>query len=484
MKLNTFILFLVLVLSGVEKLSAQEDTTIINESTFKVRLVNGQERIVYRGSPVFYKDFSQWKKIDPNWKMSGDTLALVNTGVYSTFVDTLGNVKVSYKGRQIGWRLQGLIYFDDSNKNRHVVRATNWKKPALKGDSLIFPNIFPGVSYALRYHSRALLGYLKISTAARSALPAPSTFGISAANAWLCLVYKLDLSDLKDLFEGTDSIRWGDRFDSQNPILIKSVPDSIWGVFPQELIYTSDTLAPKPLLRKTFLKSGTEFLMILGYRYTDFVNLPAGEIIFDDAVQIKGTTKIIDSWLDQANVTLNYGSSTTNYFGKYGTWKARMVIKWDFSDIPAGSTITAAVDSHYYDLGASCSNAGQDFDIHRLTRFWEEGEVSWNYAERNPDVAWSTAGGDYSDLFLSVTVGYPNGWIAVSGFESAVQNWLNGTWSNHGCLWKHTEEINSNSCKVVYTSEHATNDTRLYVTYTPPGGAKNIRRPRLIRVGG
>jgi len=483
MRFSIFILLFSMVLSLTEELLAQEDTVIINESTFKIRLVNGQERMVYRGSPVFYRDFGQWKKIDPNWKMSGDTLALVNTGVYSASADTLGNVKVSYKGRQIGWRLQGLIYFDDSNKNRQVVRTANWKKPALNKDSLIFPNIFPGVRYALRYHSRALIGYLKISATARANLPSPSTFGIALADAWLCLVYKMDLSDLKDLYKGIDSVRWADRFDTDQPIIIRNFPDSVWGFFPQEIIYTTDTLAPRPLLRKTFLKAGTDFLMVLGYRYSDFVNLPAGEIIFDDAVQIRGTTKIIDAWLDQPNPLTNYGSSTTAYFGKYGTWKARMVIKWDFSDIPGGSTITAAVDSHYYDLGLSCTNATHFYEALRITRFWEEGEVGWTYAERNPDVAWTTAGGDYSDLIASPSIGYPNGWISVSGFQTAVQNWLDGTWTNYGCLWKHEDEASNNSCKVVYTSEHATYDTRLYVTYTPPSAAKNSRRQRLIRLG-
>lgn len=462
---------------------AADDTVIIDEATFRIRLADGQEQIVYRGAPVFYRDsLNQWQKIDPNWKISGDTLAYVKTGVYATAVDTLGNVRVRFKGRQIGWRLQGLIYFDDSNKNRQVIRTTSWKKPTLRGDSLIFSNIFPGVQYALRYHNRALIGYLKITATARANLPSPTNFGIAPANAWLCLVYRMDLSDLKDLFDGADSVRWADRFDTENPILIRHAVDSVWGLFPQEIIYTSDSLAPKPILRKTFIKAGTNFLMILGYRYSDFVNLPAGEIIFDDAVQIKGTTKIIDAWLDESNPTLNYGNSTTNYFGKVGNTKARMVIQWDFSDIPGGAIITAAVDSHYYNLGASCTNSEVVYQVKRIISRWVESEVSWNYRTRNPDTAWTAAGGDFSDNIVAPAIGYPDGWISVSGFETAVQNWVDGTWNNYGCIWKHPLETSSNTCKVVYSSEHATNDTRLYVTYTPPsGGVKNIRRERLMR---
>lgn len=461
---------------------AADDTVIINEATFRIRLADGQEQMVYRGAPVFYKDsLSQWQKIDPNWKISGDTLAYVKTGVYAATVDTLGNVRVRFKGRQIGWKLQGLIYFDDSNKNRRVIRATSWKKPTLKGDSLIFPNIFPGVQYALRYHTRALIGYLKISTTARANLPAPSTFGITSANAWLCLVFKMDLSDLRNLFDGTDSVRWIDRFDSDNPIIIKHHPDSIWGLIPQEIIYTTDTLAPKPVLRKTFVKAGTDFIMIIGYPYQDFVNLPPGDVVYDDAVQIRGTTKIIDSWLDESNPVLNYGSSTANYFGKVGNTKARMVIQWDFSDIPGGATITAAVDSHYYNLGASCTNSEVAYQVKRITSRWVEGQVSWNYRTRNPDTAWTSAGGDFSDNIVSPTIGYPNGWISVSGFESAVQNWVDGTWNNYGCIWKHPLETSGNTCKVVYSSEDATNDTRLYVTYTPPSVAKINRRQKLVR---
>jgi hypothetical protein len=464
---------------------AQQDTFIINESTFKVRLAMNQERMVCRGNPVFYQDsIGEWRRIDPNWKMSGDTLAYVKSGVYAASVDTLGNVRVRFKGRQVGWRLQGLVYFDDSNKNRQVIRAANWKKPSLRGDSLLFDNLFPGVNYALRYHPGTLLGYLKISAAARAALPTPASLGISASNAWLCLVYKMDLSDLKDFFDGDDSVRWADRFDSHNPVFIKDSWESVWGLFPQEIIYTADSTFGNPLLRKTFLKTGTDFLMILGCKYDEFINLPAGEVIFDDAVQIRGTSKIIDSYLSKPSPTTNYGSSASSYMGRGGTANDifRSVIRWDFSDIPSGSTITAAVDSHYYDLGSSCTNVSQDFDLYRLTRLWDEAEVSWNYAERNPDVSWTTAGGDYSNLIISTSVGYPNGWLTVSGLETAVQNWVDGNWSNYGCIWRHTDETGNNSCKVFYTCEHASNDTRLYVTYTLPGAAKNSRRSRLVRM--
>lgn len=464
---------------------AQQDTVIINESTFKIRLAGNRQKMVYRGNPAFYRDTTGiWKNIDPNWKMSGDSLAYVRTGVYAAWVDTLGNVKVRFKGREIGWRLQGLVYFDESNKNRQVIRAANWKRPISKKDSLIFENIFPGVDYALRYHPRTLLGYLKISAAARAALPTPASLGIPASNAWLCLVYKMDLSDLKDFFEGADSVQWIDRFDTHNPVIIKQSPDSVWGLFPQEIIYTTDTTFGTPLLRKTFLKTGTDFLMILGYEYDDFVNLPSGEVIFDEAVQIKGTNKIIDSYLSKPSPTTNYGSSASSYMGRGATSNDifRSVIKWDFSDIPSGSTITAAVDSHYYDLGSSCTNVSQDFDLYRLTRLWDEAEVSWNYAQRNPDVSWTTSGGDYSDLIISTSVGYPNGWLTVSGLETAVQNWLDGTWSNYGCIWRHTDETGNNSCKVFYTSEHATNDSRLYLTYTLPSAFKSSRRSRLVRM--
>jgi len=49
-----------------------EDTSIVNESTYKVKLAEGQEQIVYRGSPLFYQDKGVWKRIDPNWKISGE----------------------------------------------------------------------------------------------------------------------------------------------------------------------------------------------------------------------------------------------------------------------------------------------------------------------------------------------------------------------------------------------------------------------------
>ncbi|MCI0532517.1 MAG: hypothetical protein L0Y74_11335, partial [candidate division Zixibacteria bacterium] len=107
---------------------------------------------------------------------------------------------------------------------------------------------------------------------------------------------------------------------------------------------------------------------------------------------------------------------------------------------------------------------------------WMELEVNWKYRRMNAvDTLWTAAGGDTVDIIDSASV-TATGWYQWNNFATAVQYWVNGTWPNHGSIFKNKEEGTSNSWKRFFTSERTvveggsppTKQPRLYVTYILP----------------
>lgn len=100
----------------------------------------------------------------------------------------------------------------------------------------------------------------------------------------------------------------------------------------------------------------------------------------------------IDTFLDQLSPNSNRG--TYNYISVQSdaTNLARSVLKFDFSALPAGATISAATLSLYaYNAGS----AGRTYWTYELTQTdWVETEATWNSYKTGS--AWAAAGGDYT----------------------------------------------------------------------------------------
>lgn len=191
-----------------------------------------------------------------------------------------------------------------------------------------------------------------------------------------------------------------------------------------------------------------------------------------------------DTYIQQDNATTNFGSSTTLSIGEVtGATGARQkgLIKFDFSTIPAGSTldVNGTVFTIKTAFTASETNAST-VSMYQLLRDWVELQATYNIWKTANN--WTTAGaaGDGTDADLtnawgsySITAGEllnVTKTITVNATGLAVlQNMVNGSVANYGMLF---DTPTTNCSHIYYSSGAATagNRPKLDMTYALPAG--------------
>lgn len=200
----------------------------------------------------------------------------------------------------------------------------------------------------------------------------------------------------------------------------------------------------------------------------------------------KTTVASADTWLDAAATTTNYGTNNDFYFGEYdsGAQNTRALIKWDFAtdfaaELAQGYVSVSAVTVDLVSLG-DLSNNTRTGRFYRVLKNWVETEATWNnYSTGN---AWDTAGcgntttdressdvGSYS--FNSTNASGTTNTITLTA--SAVEQMINGTFTNNGFLLKMDTE--TDDMQRFHSRTHATTANRpeINITYTiiPIGGS-------------
>lgn len=184
-----------------------------------------------------------------------------------------------------------------------------------------------------------------------------------------------------------------------------------------------------------------------------------------------------DTYLSQASTGTNYGSCNRLYTGLGSSSRARSLIKFDLSSIPAGSTIISA-NLVMTKTGGS-SSAATPIAAHRITNPWTENTgscsgrsraASWN--QRMTSTNWTTAGGDFSSTAESTVTVAANAQYTWN-VKNLVQAWVNGTYTNNGLMLKRVTEGSAN--QKYFASSEATSASqrpRLDIVYQgPPTGA-------------
>jgi len=171
-----------------------------------------------------------------------------------------------------------------------------------------------------------------------------------------------------------------------------------------------------------------------------------------------------DTRIQKPNPSSNYGGESYLQVGEYnaGTdYVVRSLLKFDLSSIPTGSIITSAT-LRIYDSGANYADNTRTMYVNRSKRAWTENGATWNKYDGTND--WSTAGGgtNSNDVELtaigsiSMPASEAAGYVEISLTASAIQEWLDGIFTNNGIILTMGTEL-----KVIKT------ETKVPTTKTP-----------------
>ncbi|MCJ7646215.1 DNRLRE domain-containing protein, partial [bacterium] len=112
----------------------------------------------------------------------------------------------------------------------------------------------------------------------------------------------------------------------------------------------------------------------------------------------------------------------------------RILLRFDLSSIPPGASISSA-ELQLCLEGEYCFCEQEVIYVHQVTRFWRDGEVTWNQAKEKRN--WNSPGGDFDWTIESATslIGKNSGWVSWD-VTRTVKNWWEGKYINLGFLLK------------------------------------------------
>lgn len=189
---------------------------------------------------------------------------------------------------------------------------------------------------------------------------------------------------------------------------------------------------------------------------------------------VSGYTGTLDTYLNQDATTTNYENDDLALPYAFSSHAHRNLIKFDVSSIPSGSTVTAASLELRIKSGLSGDNCTSR--VRRLIRDWTESGATWNTYDGSN--SWGAAGAqdtstdivasdDATNVRSSISSPVT---ITITGLETLVNGWVNGTYPNYGMVVYSDAEGDANG--VVGSSEDGTSSNRpkLNVTYTTSAG--------------
>ena len=188
-------------------------------------------------------------------------------------------------------------------------------------------------------------------------------------------------------------------------------------------------------------------------------------------------------------VQASSGSGQFLYCGKTNTAKLRRtLLRFDFSSIPAGSTITSVTLRVTVDRAVG---GARTVGMYVCSTPWGEGasdagdpggrgttpapgDVTWIHSVFSGTL-WGAPGGDFLPAARATTTLNTSGpatWASTPQLVADVQAWLDGTTVNNGWLLHHVDEGTTVTGKRFGSRENEDVESRptLTVEYTPGGG--------------
>ena len=134
-----------------------------------------------------------------------------------------------------------------------------------------------------------------------------------------------------------------------------------------------------------------------------------------------------DAYISEANPTTGYGDADEAWVAN-GSSFSLTLLKFDLGGIPKGASIRNARLSLHHRNG---NDADVPVSVHRVTRSWSEGSVTWEKRYSSSD--WDSPGGDYDGSAIATTgVGPGTNTRYEWDVTALVQQWADEVYSNNG----------------------------------------------------
>ena len=169
-----------------------------------------------------------------------------------------------------------------------------------------------------------------------------------------------------------------------------------------------------------------------------------------------------DTHIAQASSVQNFGAATLLLSNSQSNGQSRLILRFDLSGIPAGTTIQSAVMELYY--ASTRVTFSEALRLHRITRAWIELGATWRSSDGVND--WTAPGGDFDPAVVASANldGTVNVWKQWT-IPSLVQSWLSGPATNYGVLLESPGQSGNNERRF-NSSENASPTLRPKLTIT------------------
>jgi TGF-beta propeptide len=408
------------------------DETIVGKSVYSTTYSepDGDLRTEVSAAPVHYQDEDgRWSDIDNSLVRSGTGFANRSSAFKAAFADSgaAGQlVSVGYESKKISFGLEG---------------ATN-ASPQVDGSSITYPEILPGADLRFDVLGESVKESLVLKRVPR--VPGKTfqlRFPLSKAGFSAEQVGEEIL--LKDS-NGATVMSIGELFMFDSSGSAESAEPA-----------RSDAID----IGLSTSSSGNQSLIV----QVDAAWLKDPRRVYPVTIDpsITGRNPSLDTFV-QSNISSSQSLATQLSSGTFdsGTTKARTLVKFDLSDIPAGSTIESATLSMWENHSFSCT--GSRVDVYRITDSWASG-VTWT---NKP--AFTANPADSKTVAKGYSSSCASGWVDFN-VTSPVDYWKNSSATNEGFGIRAFDEV-ANSGWKKFASAEAGNPPKLAVTYnTPPG---------------
>ncbi|NHZ84617.1 MAG: DNRLRE domain-containing protein [Planctomycetia bacterium] len=500
-RINLFalvILFGTVVMSFSQQRTELKDKRTFNSKTF-VNSDNSYTTVITGGLVHYLDSKGEFLEIDRNIVLSPTEYDYeVTQGFYHAYFksDLSEPGAIAFEttgGGGFTAQLSGLGYMDQAGKKYEIIYQPRLVQPVVNQNTIIYPNIFPGIDVKFAYCDTKLKEELFIHPTARKSLQAPKSF----KKPYLVAIYQLEMNmPTTKPFAKAKKID-KDNYEGEERITFRDIKGSTSFYFPVDFAYLvsggdSLTVDYNRTMRKWFLKKNDKQLLLTGVPDDWFQTLPAGTVVLDPQVSVDAQLNLskdtnICGYTGSTYQYRSYGVSSRILMESANKWRG--LVYFDLSWLPLDVTVQAA-DLYFYVYDSAHDGPGSIY-AYKADRYWKEGTgsgatnsetysgASWRerfYGDNlndgnNPwneaDADWATVGGDYSGLMAQANV---TGTGAFSlDILQTVQDWVTDANSNYGVLLK-TDESASPSYNVwVRSSNYSTTPSqrpRLELTYT------------------